>query len=787
MAAPEPGTLLVIEGTDGSGKSTQFDLLAQNLTNAGYQVATFKFPQYDEPSSYFVREYLAGKYGSAEEVGPYTSALFFALDRYAGMDRIRAALAEGKIVLLDRYVCSNMAYQGTKFLHAEERRGYYIWLDNLEFEMLKVPRPHATIVLRMPLETSVDLLAKSGKKLDMYESSTDHLAKTGAAYDELCALFPRDFVRIDCVRGDTLLDVGTIQRMLWEKVSPLLPPPNQLEMSTAKIAAASATSAEPQEAVIVENPYLHKTSNGAYGLTDTGREFLADIVTNLDDTVYAFTDKLSPVTIAAAMARLSRRGDDMRVTLLDEFSEKTGKDEQLLKRVITAYGDDSVQQLAGIHIVVEGASNLLTKLLEWGRLASYLEQSTRYIYFDQKRPDGSYQYFTPDYFPPEVTAQYQATMDKIFDLYSLMVRRLSTYIADTSKTPQTERDAAWRSAVRAQACDATRTVLPVATTSTVGIFASAQALESLVTHLLSEELPEAQATGHKLLREARAVMPAFLERADKPDRGGAAIAYRANTRRAVAQLAAQYLPENYADESRAVQLVDIWPRNELDIVADMLYEHSSLPLETIREEVIGWPYSQKADVFEAYMGERLNRRHRPGRALEKIHYSWDLVCDYGIFRDLQRHRMVDDLAWQQLTPRYGYSVPSLIEEAGLADQFEACFDLSLQLHSYLQQAGYAEEAQYATLLGHRMRWKVTYNAREAFHMHELRTSPQGHPGYRALVQQMHEKLAEAHPLLANAMQFVNKGEDAELSRLAAERYTQYKLARLDSPPADPSD
>jgi thymidylate synthase ThyX len=179
------------------------------------------------------------------------------------------------------------------------------------------------------------------------------------------------------------------------------------------------------------------------------------------------------------------------------------------------------------------------------------------------------------------------------------------------------------------------------------------------------------------------------------------------------------------------------------------------------------------------MGERLNRRHRPGRALEKAHYSFDLVCDYGIFRDLQRHRMVDDLNWQPLTARYGYDVPSLVEEAGLTEQFEECFDISLRLYSTLQEAGYPLEAQYATLLGHKMRWKVTMNAREAFQMLELRTSPQGHPGYRKLSMQIYEKLAEVHPLLAEAMKFINTDEDAELTRLAAERYTQFKLEKLD--------
>ena len=179
------------------------------------------------------------------------------------------------------------------------------------------------------------------------------------------------------------------------------------------------------------------------------------------------------------------------------------------------------------------------------------------------------------------------------------------------------------------------------------------------------------------------------------------------------------------------------------------------------------------------MGERLNRRHRPGRAVEKAHYSFDLVCDYGIFRDLQRHRMVDDLNWQQLTPRYGYEIPKLVEEAGLTEEFEACFAASLKLYSSLQKAGYPLEAQYATLLGHKMRWKVTMNAREAFQMLELRTSPQGHPGYRKLAMQMYDKIAEVHPLLAEAMIFINSDEDPALTRLAAERYTQFKLQKLD--------
>ncbi|HEY5442249.1 MAG TPA: FAD-dependent thymidylate synthase, partial [Candidatus Saccharimonadales bacterium] len=499
----------------------------------------------------------------------------------------------------------------------------------------------------------------------------------------------------------------------------------------------------PEAASPKNQTFVEKSDTGQFTITDAGRDYLKEAITDVEGNVYVFTTKLSPITIAAAMARLSRRADDMRITILDEFAGKVDKDAQLLHRVITAYGDDSVQQLGGLHVVVENASNLLTKKLEWGRLAAYLEQSTRYIYFDQKNAAGKYRYYTPEYLKPAIKKQYEETMDAIFDAYSTMVHRLTEHVRSASTTPETERDAAWKGATRAQACDAMRAVLPVATTSTVGIFASGQAYESLIMHLMSDELPEARITGQSLLEQGRKVIPMFLERADKPERGGAAIAYRANTAQAVQALAREYLPDSHAGGAvEAVTLTDFWPRNELLLVPDMLYEHSNLSLEQLQASVNAWPYDQKLAVFKAYVGERLNRRHRPGRALEKAHYSWDLVCDYGIFRDLQRHRMVDDMNWQLLTPRYGYEVPQLVEEAGLTDDFEACFDLSVKLYSVLQKAGYALEAQYATLLGHKMRWKVTYNAREAFHLHELRTSPQGHPGYRKLVLQMHEKLAE---------------------------------------------
>ncbi|MDB5184481.1 MAG: putative thymidylate synthase [Candidatus Saccharibacteria bacterium] len=788
-SANSRGRYIVIEGPEGVGKTTQLNMLADRLQAAGYPVRTLREP--DSQSDLTARAIRQLTQDPRYPMNTRTEVLLYNAARSQSLEVIRASVEQGIICLVDRNYLTTLAIQ---YYGRGDVPDYQAITNIIKFAVGE-NEPDLCIVMDAPATTLKERVRDryNGERFDNLDEGFLERVRAGYLWEAKQRQFPVVFANttpeevgeqiwqlvsteLTSRDGQHPSEPTAIKEIIEQKAAPYAPPISpELPVTAVAETEVAATSQEVQPAD--EQPLVEKTK---YGMRPTaaGKAWLREHITNVDGDVYA-TTKLEGLTAAAAMARLSRRGDDMRVTILDEFAANLGKDEKLIQRVITAYGDDSVQQLVGQHLVVENASNLLTKKLEWGRLAAYLEQSTRYIYFDQKDAQGHYRFHIPKHFKPSIRKQYIEAMNTMFDLYSAMVHALTLHLQNASDTPEAERDGAWKGAIRAQACDAVRPVLPVATTSTVGIFASGQALESLIMHLLSDDLPEARITGQRVLDEARKVMPTFLERADNPERGGALIAYRSNTHTAVQKLATDLLPDNYAATSEAVTLTDYWPRNELNLVPDMLYEHSNLPLEAIETEVASWSYDKKTEVFAAYMGERLNRRHRPGRALEKAHYSWDLVCDYGIFRDLQRHRMVDDLEWQQLTPRYGYETPKLIEEANLTDQFEACFEISLKLYSLLQQSGYALEAQYATLLGHKMRWKVTYNAREAFHLHELRTSPQGHPGYRKLVLQMHEKLAEVHPQLAEAMRFVNSGEDAKLTRLAAERYTQYKLQQLD--------
>ncbi len=771
------GRYIVIEGPEGVGKTTQLELLAHKLETAGYPVRLFREP--DSQSDLTARTIRMLTQDPRYPMNTRTEVLLYNAARSQSLEVIKKARDQGVICLCDRNYLTTLAIQ---YYGRGDVPDYETITRIIDFAVADM-EPDMTIVLDAPVQVLRERAKDrgTGERFDSLDEAFLERVRAGYLWEANQRKYPVLF-------ADNTSE--QIAESIWQTLNGQLPtgqaaadaaPPLSVTAPATPIKEVldkKKQTIDTPKAAVDDITYVTKDKKGNYSITEAGQEFLDGAVTTSDGDVYAFTDRLSPTTIAAAMARLSRRGDDMRITILDEFAGAMGKDEKLLQRVITAYGDDSVQQLVGQHVVVENASNLLTKKLEWGRLASYLEQSTRYIYFDQKDKNGRYRYHVPPHLPKKLKTAYRTTMDEIFDLYSDMVHKLTDYVREHSTTPESERDIAWGGATRAQACDAIRPVLPVATKSTVGIYASGQALESLIMHLLSDELPEAKATGEAMLKEARKIIPTFLERADKPERGGASIAYRASTYKAVKELADKQLPNTLGNLDDDVQLVDYWPRNEFDLLPHMLYEHSSLSLGDIKKEVLGWTYDQKAEAFNTFIGERLNRRHRPGRALETVHYSWDLLCDYGIFRDLQRHRMVDAMEWQFLTPRYGFDIPELVEKAGLSDQFEACFDKSAALYSLCQAEGFELEAQYATLLGHRMRWKVMYNAREAFHLHELRTSPQGHPGYRKLVQQMHNRLAEVHPMLAGAMRFVNKGEDEELTRLSAERYTQFKLEQM---------
>jgi thymidylate synthase ThyX len=499
---------------------------------------------------------------------------------------------------------------------------------------------------------------------------------------------------------------------------------------------------------------------------------------NADRPVFALT-ALPDVVKGALFARYSRSPKSLRRLFLDEFSDaETGeaadgavglkRAEDLYGRVFLEYGDDSVAQLVSAHVAVEGASNILTKVLERGRLMAYLEQSTRYVPYND-RPGGRWRYRVPkELVRADLEAKFVAAADQAFELYAALLEPLQEYVRqENPKSPESSASA-YRLSVRAKACDVLRGLLPAATASNVGIYGSAQAFEGLVLRLLSHPLAEARETGEAILAELRQVLPTFMKRVDRPDRGGVWARYLRETSEAVTEAVAAHA--GFArGEAPSVSLTDFDPEGETRVCAALLYEYTALADEAALVAARALSDGERRQLIEAYTGVRSNRRHKPGRAFERTSYRFDVVADYGAFRDLQRHRLLT-IEWQDLTPHLGYDLPPEILAIEAERQWREVMERGASLYEEVRAAGLPLVAQYAVPMAYNIRFCMDMNAREALHVIELRTSEQAHRNYRRVCREMLRLINDeaGHRAIAAAMSFVGESE-ASLGRLAAEQ------------------
>jgi thymidylate synthase ThyX len=524
---------------------------------------------------------------------------------------------------------------------------------------------------------------------------------------------------------------------------------------------------------------------------------LAPYFTNTDRPVVVLTNL--PETVKGALfARYSRSAKSVRRLFLDEFlgqidagaaerhahggRHDTGvgveRADKLYARVLNEYGDDSVAQLGGAHIACEGVSNVLTKVLEWGRLMAYLEQSTRYVPYTD-RPGGQWKYHVPaELDGSPLREAFVRTLDTAFDTYTRWIPAIEAHFR--AKYPQSpgDSDGVYKSVIRAKALDTLRGLLPAATASNVGLFGSGQAFEALLLRMFAHPLEEVRQCGREMLTELRHVIPAFLARLDQPTRGGRWIDYFSNTRRDFDALAHRFVDDAIAAPRGEVTLTDFDPEGETKVVAAALYSTAVLPDDQLLAIARRLSPDDRAAILRAYVGTRANRRHKPGRAFERTSYRFDVLADYGAFRDLQRHRLLT-LEWQPLSACHGFTEPAAIEDAGALADWRAVMEQSADLYERLIAQGLRDVAPYAVVMAYRVRFYMDMNAREAMHVIELRTSPQGHPSYRRVCQLMHRAIADVagHRAIADAMQFADHS-DVELERLQSERNMERKRSAI---------
>jgi thymidylate synthase ThyX len=536
---------------------------------------------------------------------------------------------------------------------------------------------------------------------------------------------------------------------------------------------------------------------------------LAPFFTNLDRSVFGL--KLPQEVAGALFSRYSRSTKSLRRTFLDEFlgdpelglrdllgaQTSASDDSAALKkarafydRVLVGYGDDSVAQLGGAHVACENISNVAAKLLEDARIGiAPLEKSTRYVRFDQKDPEGNYLFYRE----PRIMASrhrdaYLEVMMLLFDTYSrqmepmlesvarsLPIQTLEVRDPATGKVlayEEAQRDeklkrwaeSAYRATVRAHACDVLRGYLPAATLTNVGMFGVGQAFEYLISKLCSHDLNEAKELGGALHGELNQLIPSFVKRA----RFNEYLAGTAELSKALAAKIAKAPPES---AGAPVQLIDYDTGAEEKAIAAILYVHARHPLEQLRRIAGKMSDEQRREIFAEYFAKRRHRRDKLSRAFENVYYTFDIVGNLGLYRDLHRHRILTQER-QDFTTVHGYDTPPEIPEAGFKKEFDHCMERAAALYEKIYRELPAE-AQYVVPFAYKIRWYMKMNLREALHLCELRTMPQGHPDYRFITQEMWRKIQSVHPALAECGKFID-WQKYRLGRLQSEMRTEYK-------------
>ncbi|MGP0628394.1 FAD-dependent thymidylate synthase [Nitrospina sp. 32_T5] len=534
-------------------------------------------------------------------------------------------------------------------------------------------------------------------------------------------------------------------------------------------------------------------------LTEAERDILRRYVTDVDARVFSLQN-LNPEVIGAALARYSRAPTGLKETVAREFLNPDGtpndvKGSEMVDRVVNKFGDDSVAELAVAPICIEEVSNLMTKIIEDCRIGgSPIEESTRYVLYDQQR-GGSWRYVRPrNVMESGLGESYVAVMDFLFATYAAMVEPMQelfrkrlpadSFAIEVERGNEVARvypkdlkgdnekrahRIAYNFTIRSAACDVIRCILPAATQANVGIVGNGRFFSMLISKLLTEELVEAQDLAVQIRNALSHQIPTFIKRAARREH-----------RAAVHKKMRARCDELFASEpiETAPEVALLEDRDEdyfINLVASMIFPYVQHSTEQIRRVVRSLSEEARLEIFHLYMGERKSKRDRAGRALEYGYpIQFDIVAGFAEYRDLQRHRMLTQQR-QEMGVLLGYSIPDEIEEIGMMEEVHECFQRAESLHHDLKRAGLREEAQYASLFNHFIRWNMGMNLRELGHFTELRTQKAGHPKYRRVCQTMARLYLKRHPEMEPVLRYVDYNDyDQSITRAEQEARTARK-------------
>jgi thymidylate synthase ThyX len=535
--------------------------------------------------------------------------------------------------------------------------------------------------------------------------------------------------------------------------------------------------------------------------SDEEKSILNSHFSNTDRTVFAIITPRQ-VDRGALMSRYSRTDKTMRRIFLEEFAKNPNRGEEFYERVLLEYGDDSVAELGEAQVAIEWVSNIAAKKIEDHRIGlSYLEKSSRYVAFNQQ-VNGQYKYCREDAIMASSHAdQYIQACDHAFAVYSKNIQPLQKFISEREPIDRflffdsmskqdipygnlklskdiESAERIYKATIKAKSLDVLRGLLPASTLTNLGITGNGRAFEYLLSTMLASNLNEIKKMADQLHTELKVVIPTFVKRAN--DKHGKTLqSYLVNTRNAISELARYYIKHIKVEENpQSVKLLNFEDNSESEIkvASAILYEYAEgQSLERITQYIRSIMPEDRQKIIQTYTKFRTNRRDRPGRAFEIVEYTFEMFTNFGMFRDLHRHRILT-MERQLLSTKHGYDIPAEIIDLDIAKDYKDCMYNCKEVYEIISKK-MPEAAQYIVNFAYRYPYFIKVNLREACHIIELRTVPQGHPDYRYVCQKMFSQIKRVHPILADGMKFVDLNR-YELERLDAEKNAEKKRLEL---------
>jgi thymidylate synthase ThyX len=524
--------------------------------------------------------------------------------------------------------------------------------------------------------------------------------------------------------------------------------------------------------------------------TESQIKILEHFVTNTNSNIFVLRN-LPEVIKGALFSRYSRSTLGLRSLLLKEFilNEDTAfasiagkytemdsahdqimaiqKAQNFYDRILDGYGDDSIGELGGAHLAVENVSMIAAKMIEDCRIGgSPLEKSTRYIYFDQKI-GGHYLYYRE---PILMTSAYRdlflSTCNHLFETYSKLIPPLTALIEQGFPKDPTISKGAYTAALRAKVLDCLRGLLPASAMTNMGVYGNGRFYESLLQKMNCHNLAEVQKIGKQGFQELSKVVPSFIRRADPAHKHyGLFSEFTESMQSEIKQLADLHLPKIDKPAQPGVRLVTSDSDSVAKVVGAILFSYGQGGLAELEEYARGLPEEEIARILDAACASRENRRHKSPRALEHATFTFEILADFGVYRDLHRHRMLTQER-QLLSCDFGYYLPPEIVGTEMEKEYIEAMELSKKAYDTIAEE-LPEEAQYVVPMAYNVRWYFHVNLRALQWLCELRSSPQGHATYRLIAQEMARQTSEAIPEFERFFKFVDF-EGYELGRLSSE-------------------